>query len=115
MRKYEGLFIFPTEATGETHKDGSAEVARWIEKFQGRVLQKTDLGKKTIGHPVGKHKDGKVLVVQFEMDPAKMQDFHKELEFQENLLKYMITVPDERKAKTPVAAAPVAQPVTPQT
>jgi len=106
MRKYEGLFIFPPEVTGESHKDFSAEVTKWIEKFQGKITQKTDLGKKPIGHPLKKFKEGKVLVFNFEMDPARMQEFRKELELQETLLKYMVTIPED-KPKMP-AAAPVA-------
>jgi ribosomal protein S6 len=110
MKKYEGLFIFPSEATGETIKDHGAEATKWIEKFQGKIIQKTDMGKKTIGHPIKKYKEGKFFVFNFEMDPARMQDFRKDLEQQETLLKYMITVPEE-KAKlpvAPVAAAPAA-------
>ena len=106
MKKYEGLFIFPPEGTGEAHKDFSVEVTKWIEKFQGKVIQKTDMGKKRIGYPIKKYKEGKVLVVNFEMDPARMQEFRKDLELQEGLLKYMVTVP-EAKAKLP-AATPVA-------
>ena len=111
MRKYEGLFIFPPEATGETHKDFSAEVTKWIEKFQGKVTQKTDMGKRSIGHTIKKFKEGKVLVFIFEMDPSRTQEFRKELELQENLLKYMITTPDEKaKLAVPVAAPAVAAP-----
>ena len=108
MRKYEGLFIFPTEATGESHKDQAGEVTKWIEKFQGKVLQKIDLGKKSIGHPIKKYKDGRMFVFHFEMDPAKLQEFRKDLELQENLLKYMVTIYSEM-AKAPVAA-PAAVP-----
>lgn len=108
MRKYEGLFIFPPDAVGEAHKDLSAEVTKWIEKFQGKVLQKTDLGKKSIGHPVKKFKEGKFLVFNFEMDPARMQEFRKDLELQESLLKHMVIIPDA-KSKLP-AGAPAAAP-----
>ncbi|MGI6240621.1 MAG: 30S ribosomal protein S6 [Candidatus Omnitrophota bacterium] len=87
MKKYEGLFIFPPE-----DKDQALEVTKWIEKFQGKVLQKADLGKRTIGYQIRKFRDGKFLVFNFEMDPSKAQDFRKDLEQQETLLKYMVTV-----------------------
>lgn len=107
MKKYEGLFIFPPEGTVVATKDVAGEVTKWIEKFQGKVTQKTDLGKKPIGYLIRKFKEGKVLVFNFEMDPSHLQDFRKDLELQESLLKYMITVPDE-KAKLPVAASAAA-------
>ena len=109
MRKYEGLFIFPPEATGEA-KDPAAEVTKWIEKFQGKVLQKTDLGKKSIGHPIKKYKEGKFLVFTFEMDSLRMQEFRKDLELQETLLKYMVTVFEEKAKLNVVAAAPQPTP-----
>jgi len=109
MKKYEGLFIFPPEATGESHKDPGAEVIKWIEKFQGKVLQKNDLGEKPLGHMIGKYRDGKVLVFEFEMDPSRAQDFRKELELQETLLKYMVSVPGKKATLPPLpAAAPKA-------
>lgn len=98
MKKYEGLFIFPPETGGESHKDPALEVTKWIEKFQGKVLQKSDLGKKTLGHLIGKHKEGKILVFEYEMNPSQTQDFRKELELQENLLKYMISIPGKKVA-----------------
>ena len=105
MKKYEGLFIFPPEVTGEGRKDPATEVTKWIEKFQGKVLQKTDLGKKTLGHPLRKYKDGKMFVFEFEMDPSRTQDFRKELELQENLLKYMVSVPPKKVTLPPLPAA----------
>ena len=108
MKKYEGLFIFPPEITGESSKDPAAEVVKWIEKFQGKVIQKTDLGKKTLGHMIRKYKDGRTFVFEFEMDPSRTQDFRKELELQENLLKYMVSVPAKKPALPPLPATPAA-------
>ena len=109
MKKYECLFIFPPEASGEAPKDPSAEVSKWIEKFQGKVTQKTDMGKRSIGYSIKKFREGRLLVFTFEMDPSRMQEFRKELELQEGLLKYMVTVPGE-KAQLPVVAQAAAAP-----
>lgn len=105
MKKYEGLFIFPPE-----DKDQAVEVTKWIEKFQGKVLQKTDLGKKTIGYQIKKFRDGKFLVFNFEMDPSRIQDFRKDLEQQETLLKYMVTVLQEKSKPSALAATSQAAP-----
>ena len=110
MRKYEGLFIFPSEITGESHKDPAAEVTKWIEKFQGKVIQKTDLGKKSLGHMIGKYREGRTFLFDFEMDPSRTQNFRKEVELQENLLKYMVSIPAKKPVLPPLPAAPVAAP-----
>ncbi len=114
MKKYEGLFIFSPELTGEGFKDPAAEVLKWIEKYQGKVIQKTDLGKKPLGHMIRKYKDGRMFLFDFEMDASRMQDFRKELELQENLLKYMVSIPAKKPALPPLPAAPVAAAVTPK-
>ena len=106
MKKYEGLFIFSPEITGESHKDPAAEVTKWIEKFQGKVIQKTDLGKKPLGHMIRKYKDGRMFVFEFEMDPSRTQEFRKELELQENLLKYMVSIPAKKPSLPPLPVAP---------
>jgi len=108
MKKYEGLFIFPPEVAGESHKDPAAEVTKWIEKFQGKVVQKTDLGKKALGHMIGKYREGRTFVFDFEMDPSRTQEFRKELELRENLLKYMVSIPAKKPALPPLPAAPAA-------
>jgi ribosomal protein S6 len=110
MKKYEGLFIFSPEITGESHKDPAAEVTKWIEKFQGKVIQKTDLGKKPMGHMIGKYKDGRMFVFEYEMDPSRTQEFRKELELQENLLKYMVSIPKKKAALPPLPVAPAVTP-----
>jgi len=108
MKKYEGLFIFPPEVTGEGHKDPAADVTKWIEKFQGKILQKTDLGKKPLGYLLGKYREGKMFVFEYEMDPSRTQEFRKELELQESLLKYMVSIPPKKVVlpPLPVAMAP---------
>lgn len=110
MKKYEGLFIFPPEITAEGPKDPAAEVVKWIEKFEGKVIQKTDLGKKPLGHMIRKYKDGKMFVFEFEMSTSRMQDFRKELELQEGLLKYMVSIPPKKPALAPLPATPAATP-----
>ena len=105
MKKYEGLFIFPPDVTGESHKDPASEVTKWIEKFQGKVLQKTDLGKRHLGYLLGKYKEGRTFVFEYEMDPSRTQEFRKELELQENLLKYMVSIPPKKVVLPPLPAA----------
>ncbi len=105
MKKYEGLFIFPPEVTSDSAKDSTAEVTKWIEKFQGKVLQANDLGKKSLGHLIGKYREGRTFVFEYEMPASQTQAFRKDLELQEGLLKYMITFPSGKPTLPPVTVA----------
>jgi small subunit ribosomal protein S6 len=109
MKSYEGLFIFPPESTPDVRK---AQLKNWedtFQKFGCVIVQKTEWGKKPLGYPVRKFREGFFLVVDFQMDPSKAIEFRKNLELQEDLIKYMVTVKQEKKVKA-TATQPAAKP-----
>ena len=108
MTSYEGVFIFPPEAAGDTRKAQLKNLDELIGKFQGSVIQKNEWGKRPLGYPIRKIREGYFVVVEFGMPPSQATEFRKLLELQEDILKYMITVKKENKPekKTVVKAAP---------
>ena len=121
MKAYEGVFIFPPESAGDARKAQLKNLDDTIAKFQGSVIQKNEWGKKQLGYPLKKFREGYVLVADFEMPTSQTIEFRKTLELQEDLLKYMITVkatvkPDKKAAsKAPVAPAAPAVHSAPKT
>ena len=111
MKAYEGIFIFPPESAADARKTQLKSVDDIIAKFQGAVIQKNEWGKKPLGYPLKKFREGYVLIVDFEMPSSQAIEFRKTLELQEDMLKYMITVkapvkPDKKTAaKVPSSAA----------
>lgn len=98
MKKYEGLFVFPAESSD----DFGAEIESWLKKFNGKVLQKNDLGKKVLTSSVKKFREGRMIVTDLEIDPAQIKPLRNMLELQENLISYMISIPEKKKdAPTP--------------
>ena len=116
MKAYEGLFVFPPESTPEVRKNQLKNLEDLIAKFKGQVTLKTEWGKKTLGYPIQKHAEGYSLVYDFLMDPSQAVQFHKGIDLQEDLIKYMITVKPQEKLKAekkPAAPkAPVAVPTS---
>ena len=117
MKAYEGVFIFPPEAGADARKTQLKNLDDTIAKFQGSVIQKNEWGKKQLGYPLKKFREGYVVVTDFEMPTSQTIEFRKTLELQEDLLKYMIIIkaavkPDKKPAAPPaapkVSAAPVA-------
>ena len=112
MKAYEGFFIFPPESNPDLRKTEIHQLEEGVKKFGGAVLQKIEAGKRPLGYPVRKFREGYVWIVDFQMDSLKAPEFRKALELQEGLLKYMVVVkkkvkPSKKSAgKTPHASAP---------
>ncbi len=115
MTSYEGIFIFPPESVGDTRKTQLKTLDDIIAKFQGSIIQKNEWGKKQLGYPLKKFREGYVVVTDFDMPSSQAIEFRKSLELQEDLLKYMVTVkakvkPEKAAAVPPPAAAPATAP-----
>ncbi len=112
MTSYEGIFIFPPESAGDARKAQLKSIDDIIAKFQGSIIQKNEWGKKLLGYPLKKFREGYVVVADFEMPSLQAVEFRKSLELQEDILKYMVTVkaavkPEKKAVVTPPAAPPV--------
>ena len=99
MKPYEALFIFPPEGTPEVRKAQATQLEELIKRFNGSLLQKTELGKRPLGYEVRKFREGFFVSVEFQVDPLKMQEFRKALELQPEVIKYMILVKKKQSEK----------------
>ena len=107
MKAYEGIFIFPPEATPEVRKNHISQLEELIKKFNGNILQKVEMGKRSLGYQVKKFREGFFIAIDFQMDSLKMTDCRKALELQADLLKYMIIVKEKKTEKKDSKAAAV--------
>ena len=106
MRLYEGLFIFAPEATADTRKNQLKNLDDLVAKFKGKVVQKTELGKKTLGYTVKKFREGYVVVVDYQMESLKQGEFRKTLQLQDDIVKFMIITKVEEKKVVKKAEEP---------
>ncbi|MDD5216711.1 MAG: 30S ribosomal protein S6 [Candidatus Omnitrophica bacterium] len=115
MKAYEGVFIYPPDSGTDTREREFRTLDDLIKKFQGTITEKIDLGRRQLGYSLKKFRDGYFLVLHFQMDPAKIDEFRKALELSEEVLKYMLTVKDLKAAAKLAkrAAAQAAKPAAP--
>jgi len=97
MRKYEGLFIFPPEEAQEASKGEESRLEETITRFGGRVVERHDWGRRPLGFPIRRFREGRFLLWNFEMEGPQLGEFRKALELNEKLLKSMIVKPHEPK------------------
>lgn len=106
MKSYEGLFIYPPEAAAEARKAQEKTLEELIKKFEGKILQKTEWGRKPLGYPLKKFREGHFVVLEFQLPPLKMNEFRKALELQTDLLKFMLTIKQTKAPVKPVEKSP---------
>jgi small subunit ribosomal protein S6 len=117
MKLYEGLFILPPDVMGDARKNQMINLENMIQKFNGKVHQRHEVGRRVLGYAMKRFKEGYLVAIDFDMDPASQDGYRKALELQEDVLSYMIIAKDakqEAAAKAPrvpkKAAVPAPQP-----
>ena len=90
MRKYEGLFIFPPDEAGEAGKELDKRLEETMTRFGGRILDRQDWGRRPLGYPLRKFREGHMLVWNFEMEGQKLAEFRRTLQLDEKILKITI-------------------------
>ena len=109
MRKYEGLFIFPPEETPEAWKGEEKRLEETIGRLGGRILERQDWGRRPLGYPIRKFREGRLILWNFEIEGREIVELRKVLELDEKILKSAIVKPpnprpakeSERKPRAP--------------
>lgn len=99
MKSYEGLFVFPPEATPDARKGQFEKLEGLIRKCGGSVAQKNEWGRKPLGYTVRKFREGHLVIWEIQLEGGKVGEFRKALELDEDVIKHMLTVKPERKPK----------------
>ena len=101
MKLYEGSFIFFTELNTDAKTQQLKTLEETLKKFGGQFREKNDLGRRSLGYPIKKQREGNLFCADFELDPAQMQEFRKALQLFEGLLTSMILVKNIKAEKKP--------------
>lgn len=118
MRKYEAIFIYPPEETPDASKEADKRLEETLNRFKGRIIERKDWGRRLLGYPLGKFKEGRFLLWNFEMEASQIAEFQKALHLDEKILKSTLVkaveprVPKESRKKPIVAkvATPASAP-----
>lgn len=110
MRTYEALVIFPSQVAGDLHQDAKNLFEEAVKKCEGKILNRTELGKRPLGYPIKKATEGYFVSFAFELLPDKMGPLRQSLQLVEGILKFtMIQKPkiELPRLSKPVSARPV--------
>jgi len=100
MRNYEAAIILVHQATEDRQKELVKKVDSVFSKFGAVIKAHHDRGKRNLGYPMKKHKEGHVFIYDLEIDPSKVADVTRELRLEDQLLQVMISFPVPKEAET---------------
>ena len=98
MRNYELLSIIKPNIDSEEFDKIVAKIEETIVSLEGKVTSVDKVGRKKLSYDIKDYRDGYFAVTNFELEPAQVEKFRRQLRLNENILRIMILETSEVKA-----------------
>ncbi len=98
MRTYELLSIIKPNIDSEEFDKLVVKIEEAIVALDGKVISTDKMGRKKLSYDIKDFRDGYFVVHNFEMDPAQVAKFNRQLRLNENVLRIMLLETSEVKA-----------------
>jgi small subunit ribosomal protein S6 len=104
MRKYETIAILRPESTDEYIGTLSKKIEKAVTAKPGELHKKDDWGIKKLAYEIKKAKQGRYLYWHYSQEPKALEEVAKKLRFEENVLRFVTVVVDEKTSFAKQAA-----------
>ncbi len=98
LRNYELLSIIKPNIDSEEFDKLVVKIEEAIVALDGKVTSTDKMGRKKLSYDIKDFRDGYFVVHNFEMDPAQVAKFNRQLRLNENVLRIMLLETSEVKA-----------------
>ncbi len=98
LRTYELLSIIKPNIDSEEFDKETAKIEETIVSLQGKVISTDKMGRKKLAYDIKDYRDGYFVVHNFEMEPAQITKFNRQLRLNENVLRIVLVETSEVKA-----------------
>lgn len=92
MQKYEIMTLAKGSSSEDNAKKLSDEVHSVISSEGGKVLDSDFWGKRKLAYKIKQETDGFYEVIEFEIEPSKIDSVKTKLNLKDDLVRYLITV-----------------------
>ena len=97
MKKYDALYIFVGIAKDDALEANLEKALAEVERFDGKILEKVSLGRRSFSRPMKKRDSGVYVKVRLELDPANVDALVKRYQLIEEVFRVQILAVDERR------------------
>ena len=90
---------------GTMPEEEATVIAATVQSFissKGTILKADPWGRRRMAYPINKKQDGYYWVVAFECEPGEVDALKQQLRVNENVIRWMVTRPEHKKAVVPV-------------
>lgn len=96
MRDYEITIIVQPELDNEAREALIERITGWISDGNEDNKPKMDVwGQRRMAYPIRKFKNGFYVYYEAQMDPARVRELEQNLQFTEDILRYLVVRQDE--------------------
>ena len=92
MNQYEVVCIVHPDLDENAFKGVLEKVNNWVTEAGGTVDKLDVWGRRRMAYSIRKQREGQYAVLNISMPPAAAAELERNLRFQENILRFMITV-----------------------
>lgn len=107
LETYEALVIFPSQPAAEPLSEGKNAFEDLVKKYEGRILNRSELGRRPLGYMVKKSREGYFAAFDFELSPSQVQPLTHALRLADAILKF--TIVRKLKARAARRLKPVSK------
>jgi small subunit ribosomal protein S6 len=91
MRDYEVVFILQADLDETTTNGIIEKVSGWIKDSGGSVAKVENWGKRRMAYAIRKQREGHYVLINAQMLPTFVVELERNLQFQEPVLRFLIT------------------------
>lgn len=100
MPQYELMYILASSVADDQVPVVAEQVKKFVTDFGGANVEESQLGKKKLAYPIKRTRNGYYVVVSFNMEGAKINDFDAKIRTQTGtIIRYLIVNLDEHFAR----------------
>lgn len=108
MRTYETIFILKSSLTTEEQEKHIEFYKENITSHSGELVKVDVWGKQALAYPIEKQTEGFYVLIQFKAESSYINnELEKRYQFNEDVLRYVIVMLDEKKFKLNPRKEPV--------
>lgn len=110
MKKYELTYLASPELSENGIKTLQEKISSFIQKDEGFLNETSMAPQKRLAYPIKKRVTAYLVILNFQLDPKKLQEFEKKLRTETDILRHMVIVkPIFRKIETRPRRMPISR------
>ena len=90
MRKYEIVFIVPSDVPDDGVNGVVQTVQSWIEAGKGTVVEANVWGRRQLQYAIGQSREGTYVQLHVDMEQTSLGEFERNMQLSQQVLRHLV-------------------------